>query len=146
VAYITDAQARAAVASALKLGSLPTPSNWDEIVPAAHLTAVNQLLSFAAGRGFTGLPAGWVAGPDFERDLSVYWALVDGAGLWAYDPTWVEKRNRLKELAATTITDSSGAVIAPAGPGAAAAAGELTGKTDPLPWRAADPWCGRWGW
>jgi hypothetical protein len=132
-AYLTDDQATAAVAAFMKVNADALPDNFAEIVPEAHATAVAQLASFAAARGFTaGPPAAWAAGPGYERDLTVYWAAVKGAGLFNYDDRWTEKLNRWKELQGVTITDSSGAVITPTGTETAVGYGKLNEANDRL--------------
>jgi hypothetical protein len=132
-AYLTDADIRTAVAATLGVDADGLADKWAECIAEGHATAVGQLASFAAARGFTaGPPAAWAAGPGYERYQSVYWALVEGAGLFAYDDRWVEKLNRLKELQGVTITDSSGAVIDPTGTETAVGFGKLNEANDRL--------------
>jgi hypothetical protein len=132
-AYLDNDAIKDAVAAALKVDVADIPENFLTAIPAAHQNAVDQLASFAASRGFTaGPPPAWAAGPGFERDQSVYWTLVKGAGLEAYDDRWVEKMNRLKEMMAATITDAAGAVIAPAASDTEVGFGLLDTKSDRL--------------
>lgn len=104
--FITDDALKTRLAAVLKQSDPGDLADvWDGIISDANAAAYNSIVAHLAARGYTlAQIAAWDRRDEFNMDLGLYWALVKGAGIQAYDDRWVEKLNRLKELDEAIIT------------------------------------------
>jgi hypothetical protein len=97
--FITADELKQIVADALHQTTAQLPSEWDRIVFLSNQTAFMDIRGKLLQRGYdTAQMLNWDRGPEFQRDLGLYWSLVRGAGLHGYDDKFINKLDRRKEL------------------------------------------------
>ena len=102
--FLTPGQVIQAIANRLSIDPSQLPSKWQEIANSAQSEAYNQIVEALTVRGFTlAQILSWDAGPVFERDLSVYRALVNGGAVASFDPITLARMDRSKELVTTAV-------------------------------------------
>jgi len=113
----------------LKQGSFAAlPEYWTNIVGVSHPKAYNEIYMALMRRGFTAAQINaWDSGAEYELDISLWWCLVYGAGLQAYDPKWVAQLDRRRNMLPTVEISNAGVwqapgIPPPTGPGQAYAA------------------------
>lgn len=105
--FLPDAQIQPSVAAALHkpdwntltAGTTGAAPFWIQIVADAHVQAYNEIVTRLAARGYTlAQILTWDRGPEFEKSLTVFWALNNGAGLEALDDKFLARLDRRDEL------------------------------------------------
>ncbi len=78
----------------------PFGETWLPLIESANVRAYNTVVGVRGGRGYTMEQVNnWPRSPEFNADLALYYALVDGgAGAKLSDDVFIEKLNRLEEL------------------------------------------------
>lgn len=99
MAFLTDAQVKTKLAANLKVAEADLPDAWDEIVPDANTAGQNEVTQAITNLGYTAAQAAtWDRAAEFNRDMALFWCLVNGAGLHGHDPTFIDKLDRRAEL------------------------------------------------
>lgn len=99
MAFLTDAQVKNALAGLLHSSPKDVPEVWNEIIASSHTAGYKGAFRILRNRGYTAAQiATWDDGAEFERDISLYWCLVKGAGLHSFDDTFISKLDRRTEL------------------------------------------------
>ena len=100
--FLEDDEVLSAVAITLKktpdelVGSAPY---WAALVQQAHVSAYQDVVGRLLARGFSkGQVDAWDRGAEFERDLTVFWALTRGGMLEAFSDLSMKPMDRRKEL------------------------------------------------
>ena len=97
--FITDEQLTASLASMLKKPAAQIAPFWEEIVTASNESAFGSIRSHFLARGFTAAQIdAWDQGPEYQRDIGLFWCLVKGGGLHGYDSTFIKMLDRRAEL------------------------------------------------
>lgn len=80
-------------------------STWLPLLESGNVRAYNTVVGVMVGRGYTFEQVTlWPRSPEFNEDLALYYALVDGgAGGKLSDDVFIEKLNRLEELMAAEV-------------------------------------------
>lgn len=154
--FLPDTDIQTALAAILKTASFgDLPNFWTVIVQNAHPQAFNDIQTALLRRGFSVAQVqAWDQGPYFERTQTLYWCLVNGAGLHNYDPKYIVMLDRRRELPTVEVTNGgiwqAPAITPPTGPGQAFAGGQErhTHGFSPLPnggrglnYPGNMPWC-----
>lgn len=136
--FITDADLRSAVASAMGEDAADLVSKWDEIIPAANQMAYGMIVSELAAKSFSPAQvAGWDFGAAYQRRIGLYFCGKDGAFLTNYAATWVQLyADDIKELKALKGIVVGNRLVFPAavtadGQGFAVVGGQMTGSSVP---------------
>jgi hypothetical protein len=101
VAFLTETQAKEAVAGALKTSSAALPDYWDGIVSESRDYAHAQVVSRLKGRGYTDDEiAAWGAAGEqakgYERRILLEEALTRGGMLDDYDEKFIRQLRRVR--------------------------------------------------
>jgi len=98
--YLSDDALKRALRDRLGLAaSAVLPDRWNQVVTDANATGYQDILNHLRARGYT--PAqidGWDSRAVFNRDLGLFWALTNGAGLHGFDDRYINKLDRRAEL------------------------------------------------
>jgi hypothetical protein len=87
---------------------------WGEIMDDALSMAYVDIQQALAGRGFTQSQIdSWAGGPEYQRDLALWWALTKGGMLASESGTPVDDRlmmqlDRRAELLTVAVVDTTG--------------------------------------
>ncbi len=104
--FLTDDVLTTDLAGSLKKVRAALANYWPLFLTQCHQWAYNEIVSALLARGFTQAQiAAWDRGADFERDLTLYRALVRGAALEDYDLKAVEMLDRRKELCGVLVAN-----------------------------------------
>jgi hypothetical protein len=118
--FITQAEVKARLAATLKLASpADLAPYWDQITADALAAGWADIQSVLFARGFSSAQINaWTAGRAYQSDQSLFWCLVNGAGIATenatYDDKFVKRLDRREELKNVPILDASGEPITPA--------------------------------
>lgn len=75
------------------------PAWWTTIITNAQLRAYNEIFAALSGRGFTAAQiAAWDRGPEFEGNMTCYYALMAGGAAESIDEKALASLDRSKEL------------------------------------------------
>ncbi len=97
--FLTDDQCLQSVADMLKTAKASLPAYWSSVVSEAHAGAYNEIVGRLLRRGFTlAQITAWDRGAEFERQLTLFWALTNGGGLNSYDDKFIKTFDRRKDL------------------------------------------------
>lgn len=138
--FISDAQLRKAVASAVGVDVPELADRWDELITAANESATNEIVTQLAAKGFTLAQInGWDRRAEFCRSLGLFWVGSDGGFMTTYSPTWVEFHDRRPELKAMECITVGGTLTYPAGKtsdggGTQVTGGQLAGSVPGRDW------------
>ncbi len=119
--FVSDAAILLKVSVLLKkidptTGESTLPAYWSVIVADAHQNAYNTILSRLSARGFVlSQILAWDRGPEFEKDLAVWWALSEGAGTLEQETRVPTAIDRSEELMTVEVTNL-GVAVDPQGP------------------------------
>ncbi len=116
MAFTKDDQIMKRLAGLLKQTVDGMEEYWGTIVTDSRTAAYNEILSRLLARGFTPAQiASWDRGPEFEKDIALYWCLVKGeaAPTERPDDTLLEKLDRRDDLDDVLVT-VGGILIDPA--------------------------------
>ena len=116
MAWLTDTEAKAAVAAALHSAGYTALAAdgafWAQTIPKALTTAKYDILEILVGRrGYTAAQVDtWDMQADVRRQQIIYWSLVEGQGVQGLDPTLVSLVDKLDrrlwlETAALLVAD-----------------------------------------
>jgi hypothetical protein len=122
-----DADIKTALARRLGQDPSNLAAKWDDLCHDANLSAWHSVRAALLARGYTlGQMAGWDDGATYQKDVALYWALLNGAtaSLHAIPAQDFAPLDRRKELAAVTLSNNAGAEITPV---ASAAGGGVSG-------------------
>jgi hypothetical protein len=143
--FVSDTVILTDLAADLKQPDLPTLLGkapwWSAAVSLPHLQAYNHIVARLAARGYTPAQiAAWDRGPEFERVLGVYWALVENGILSEVGLKCIEKYERyFKDLESVTLTAGGGVVQDPLGMVGQAAVGPRNTSDDLIVLDPCDP-------
>lgn len=115
MAFITDTQLKTLVAAALKkpTADLDAVDYWPVIITECNAAAYNEIVSRLAARGFTTAQiAAWDRGAEFEKRIGLYWALVEGGCLDAFDDKFIERLKTYLDWLDTVAVTNSGELVA----------------------------------
>ena len=93
-----------------------TPDYWTNLARWANRNAYRTILDILLGRGYTKAQIlAWPSGPDYQRDLGVFWSVVKGGcvNTGDFDSTLLKYLDRREELAEVIITDTDDEVVDP---------------------------------
>lgn len=94
----------------LQLGTLASPGN---VVLEAHAAAYNEIVGRLLNRGYTlAQITSWDQGVFYERQISLYFVLVNVAGTFGYSDLWIKQYDRRKDLD-TVLVSISGSFVQP---------------------------------
>lgn len=111
--FVTDSAIRQRLASLLKTDAGKVPAYWDIIISDSNLAAYQEIVGRLAERGYdAGQIASWDRGSEFEIDIGLFWSLVKGAGLHAYDDKFIKNLDRRAEID-DVIVLAAGVIILP---------------------------------
>jgi hypothetical protein len=137
--FLVDKDFRQALADTLKVDVADLGSYWDRQCQQAHNSAYLDIRGALLARGFLSAQIDtWDRGAEFERDIGLYWALVRGAGVHQFDPTFVDRLDRRAELMTVMVEMVGGDPEPPAGDPGRISFGMLN-TTDPVT-GADDKW------
>lgn len=103
--YNTTDTIKGRLAGILKQASAALPTYWDNIVSDSRTRAYNEIVSKLTDRGFTIAQIDtWDRRTEFELDIALFWCLVSGAGLAAYDDKFLKLFDRRLELDTVNLT------------------------------------------
>ena len=138
--FISDAQLRKAVASAVGVDVSELADRWDELISAANEAAANEIVTKLSARGFTvGQIDAWDRRAEFNRSLGLFFVGSDAGFMTAYSPVWVEMHDRRPELAAMECITVGRVLVYPAnktsdGGGTQVTGGQLAGSVPGRDW------------
>ncbi len=113
MSFITDTQARQAVADALKVELASLPDYWTNLVSEANIAAYGEIQGCLIGRGYTQAQVdSWDRGAEFQKQLAVFWSLTRGGGLAGYDDRFIKLFDRRKDLLSVQVF-SAGVFVPP---------------------------------
>ncbi len=111
--FLTDAAVLQSVADLLKVDVASLPAYWTNVVAEAHAAAYNEMVGRLLDRGYTlAQITAWDQGVFYERMISLFWALTNGAGTSAFDPKFINQFDRRKDLD-TVLLAVAGVYIKP---------------------------------
>lgn len=112
--FLTDSDIQARLAAVLKVDQADLDPYWvGVLIPDCHLNAYNEIVTRLSARGFSmSAITSWDRGKEFESAISLYWLLVQGAGLHDYSDQAVKALDRRGELDKILLT-TGGAEIVP---------------------------------
>jgi hypothetical protein len=111
--FLTDAQLKTAIAKRFKTAEANLAAAWTDIAADANTAAYQAIVRALAARGFTQLEIdAWDHGAEFQRDIALYFAFVNGGIPQDYSDKFIDKLDRRAELATVTITEA-GVVVEP---------------------------------
>lgn len=114
--FVRDADVVGAIQSALAVSSLDAGTPWEGIAHVANMAAYGQIRAALLKRGFSAAQVdSWDQGAEFQLDLATYWALVRGGLTKDFDPKFIDRLDRRKELATVYVT-AAGNAVNPASP------------------------------
>ncbi len=120
--FLTDSELVSAVAQVLRQQGVTLSTAWYDpitgtgIIPDANQAAYRDIRGALLMRSFGANQVdNWDRGREFNLDLGIFWSLVKGAGLYAYDDRWVERLDRRKELKEVLVEVAGGATTPPTG-------------------------------
>ena len=117
MAFINDSQLKDELHSTLGKAPGEMSSKWDNIVRRSNVSAYQDIVSRLVARGFSKAQVDlWDRGAEFNVDIGLYWCLVKGGGLEAYDDKFINKLDRREELDTVLVT-TSGVIVTPANGG-----------------------------
>ena len=99
------------LAGILKTAVTSLQSYWTPIADSARLRAYNEIITQVGDRGFSlAQIQAWIRNAEFERDIALYFCLVEGAGTIGVDERiWVHLDRRQELLTAVLVaTDGTG--------------------------------------
>lgn len=97
--WITSAILKQALANMLHLEVASLGKQWDQIVADSNQSAFLDIRGILIMRGYTAQQVmGWDRGPEFQRDIGLFWCLVKGAGLHPYDDRFIKQLDRREEI------------------------------------------------
>ncbi len=146
MSYISDAQFLQDLTDTLKKGNITLTTSWANLAPQAHSRGYSKLVSTLLGRGFLAAQiTAWDDGAVYERDLSLYFALVRGGVLDAFDAKFIELLDVRKEICALTAIPIGGVWQPPGGTAGQAEVGAIDTSTDLFgpAWDGDDPRIGK---
>lgn len=119
MAFLSDASILQSVADLLhqnaadltpQLGTLAEPGN---VITEGHAAAYNEIVGRLLNRGYTlAQITSWDQGVFYERQISLYFVLINVAGTFGYSDLWVKQYDRRKDLD-TVLISVAGAFIQP---------------------------------
>jgi hypothetical protein len=117
VAWVTTEELKQAIADTLKIDVTTLQDYWDRIATDSVEEAIADIRAALMVRGFTGsqIETTWAESRPMSRRLALYWSLVKGGGLNAYDDKFVKDLDIRKDLPTMRLVDAGGAAIVPAG-------------------------------
>lgn len=135
--FLTDDQTLQQVSDAQAMAGIPNlAGSWAGINRRAHARAYNELVAALTARGYSAAQiAGWDRGAEVEGDLTVFYAMVLGAGQMSSEErrmssVFTQTYDRRRELAEIAVT-VGGVYQSPAGPqGIVGAGGPSVGPGD----------------
>lgn len=110
---------RQTVAAALKVDPASLAPYWDNEILRCQESAYKDIRGALLTRGFLAPQVdAWDRGMEFERDLTLFWALARGYGGVPQDMTQLETLDRRKELLTVHVEIAGGTTQVPtASPG-----------------------------
>lgn len=89
-------------------------SYWTPIADAARLRAYNGIVTQLGARGFSlAQITAWISAAEFERDIALYFCLVEGAGTIGVDERIWQHLDRRQELLTAVIVSTDGTGLQP---------------------------------
>lgn len=102
--YITDADLKASLASAVHVDSSSLSPFWDDLVSKSNQAAYQDVVTGLMGRGFTFAQVNaWDRRVEFNEDIGIYWCLLRGGLTADYGEGW-KNLDRRKELTSVFLT------------------------------------------
>lgn len=135
MAFLTDEQLLNDLSDLLKKEQGTLLPYWGNIVSAAHGWAYAFVVNTLAGRGFTlAQITAWDLGPHYERDLTLWKALVRGGGLEGYDDRFVKMLDVREELSKVSTLVIDGVFQQPEGAAGTVGVGAADTSRDVFVW------------
>jgi hypothetical protein len=116
--YLTDDEIKASLAAMLQIavGASGLTPSWESIVPEAHDTGWKEVRAKLLGMYYSVAQLDtWSQRQEYERDQSLYWALVKGAADRVELFPYIDRLNRLGELDVLVLIDDDGEILIPEG-------------------------------
>lgn len=113
--FLKDDAVKEKLRTRLGIAAFQDGTTWDGIISDANAAAVNSIRGALLGRGYS--PAqieAWDRVQEFQTDLAIFWALVNGGVTKDYDDRLIAKLDRRAELATVDLT-INGALVQPGG-------------------------------
>lgn len=113
--FLTDLQIEQSLADLLKLagGVGALPANAPNVVTEAHAAAYNEVVGRLLARGYTlAQITAWDQGVFYERQITLFFCMVNLAGTFGYDEKWIAMYDRRKDLA-TVMLSIGGTFVSP---------------------------------
>jgi hypothetical protein len=105
--FLTDLQTYEAIRQTLQAstGKALSPT-WNGINQSAHAWAYNLIYTTLLARGFSAAQINaWDQGADYERDLTLYRAFLQGAALHRLDSDFIKLFDRSKALEKVSVSN-----------------------------------------
>lgn len=122
--------------SRLGIDAFAADTPWDTIIADANAAAGNTIKGALLGRGYSpDQIRSWDRLQEFQTDIALFWALVNGGVTKDYDDRLITKLDRRAELATVDVT-INGALVQPgggAGVGGGIRSGTLKNDSDLFP-------------
>jgi hypothetical protein len=114
MSFVSTSDAQTAVAGVLKVAFADLPSYWTGVVADSQVSAYQEIEAQLLDRGYIlSQVLLWDRGAEFEKDLTIFWALTRGGGLSGmYDDRFIKMFDRRKDLATVAIA-ISGKYVSP---------------------------------
>lgn len=113
--FLTDDEFRESLAITLKIDVGRLGKHWDLLCQEAHKSAYFDVRGALLARGYAASEVdNWDRGPEFERDIGLFWALLRGSRFHNYGTDVVDKLDRREELKSVMV-ENLGTVQIPSG-------------------------------
>jgi hypothetical protein len=105
MSFLTDLQISQSVADLLKVTLANLPAYAANVVTEAHAAAFAEIQGRLLNRGYTlAQITSWDQGAFYERQISLYFIMVNVAGTGDYSDLWVKQYDRRKDLDTVLIS------------------------------------------
>jgi hypothetical protein len=107
--FLASGQLQSDLAGTLKTTMDRLGNYWGEFILQAQTWAYQEIVSRLLARGFTPTQINsWDRGAEYERALTLWWALQRGAGLEGYDDKFLKMFDRRAELNTVFVSVGGG--------------------------------------